>query len=298
MCYRCGKTGHPRSKCRVDKNVKCYTCKKTGHVARVCQGAGRGESPRGYSESNFVYINGVNNTRKASHVDKICVTVKINNNDCKMEVDTGSPVSIISRENFRKIAPQIRKLEKVDTIFLLYTKDQIPILGKISVTIKYKDQCVKGDLYIADRELNTLCGREWLQKLRLNWCEIKQTQSVEVNVKKEVDLLIKEYDEVFQNEIGCLKGIAANIEVQKDCQPIHMGLRKVPYTLTERVNDEIDRLEKLGILERVKFADWATPIVPIVKANGKDIRICGDYKVTVNKHIVPEHHPIPHIEEI
>lgn len=107
-----------------------------------------------------------------------------------------------------------------------------------------------------------------------------------------------EFAEVFQNEIGCLKGVTANIEVKKGCKPIHMGPRKVPYALTERVNNELDRLEKLGILERVTFAEWATPIVPMVKSNGKDIRICGDYKVTVNKHIMPEQHPMPHIEEI
>lgn len=36
VCYRCGKQGHPRSKCRVDKYVKCYKCKKTGHLAVIC----------------------------------------------------------------------------------------------------------------------------------------------------------------------------------------------------------------------------------------------------------------------
>lgn len=60
----------------------------------------------------------------------------------------------------------------------------------------------------------------------------------------------------------------------------------------------MDRLEKAGILEKITFANWATPIVPIVKINGRDIRICDDYKVIVNKHIVAEQHPMPHIEDI
>lgn len=102
----------------------------------------------------------------------------------------------------------------------------------------------------------------------------------------------------MRNELGCIKGITAKVEIKEDSKPIHMEPRKVPYALTERVNNELDRLENLGILERVKFADWATPIVSIVKANGRDIRICEDYKVTVNRHIVPDQHPIPNIEEI
>lgn len=65
----------------------------------------------------------------------------------------------MSRENLRKIAPQIKRLIRVDTIFMSYTKE-IPIIGKTVVTVKYKDKYIKGDLYIADSELNTLCGRE------------------------------------------------------------------------------------------------------------------------------------------
>lgn len=292
-CYRCGKTGHPRSKCRVDSNVKCFRCNKTGHLANACQNTSQPKSTRETAESNFVYISKVIDTYKVSHLDKIYVTVKINNYDCKMEVDTGSPVSIISRENFKKLAPHIRRLEKVHTHFISYTKDPIRILGKIKVSVKYENQSIRGDSYIADNDLHTLCGREWMRKIKLNWFEIKQTQPVACNVKSEVNLLIEQFADVFKNEIGCLKGITASIELKEGCRPVHMGPRRVPYALTERVNQELDRLENIGILEKVTFADWATPIVPIVKANGRDIRICGDYKVTVNKHIVSEHHPIP-----
>lgn len=126
-CYRYGKVGHPRSKCLMDKNVKCYNCSKTGHVAKVCRLAGCGETSRGHSEANFVYINTVANKDRPSYLEKICVSVQINNRDCIMEVDTGSPVSIMSRENLQKIAPHINKLERVHTTFMSYTKDKIPI---------------------------------------------------------------------------------------------------------------------------------------------------------------------------
>lgn len=44
---------------------------------------------------------------------------------------------------------------------------------------------------------------------------------------------------------------------------------------------ELDRLESIGVLERVKSSEWATPIVTVPKKDG-GIRICGDYKVTIN----------------
>ena len=50
-----------------------------------------------------------------------------------------------------------------------------------------------------------------------------------------------------------------------------------------KVEEELEHLEKEGIIEPVQYADWAAPIMPILKPDGKSLRICGDFKVTVNK---------------
>ena len=57
-----------------------------------------------------------------------------------------------------------------------------------------------------------------------------------------------------------------------------------------------DRVKE-GVLEPVKYSDWGTPIVPVVKSNGS-IRICGDFKVTLNPQIMVDKYPIPKIEEM
>ena len=38
-----------------------------------------------------------------------------------------------------------------------------------------------------------------------------------------------------------------------------------------------------GIIEPVLFADWAAPIVPVVKSDGKSLQIYGDFKLTMNQ---------------
>ena len=45
---------------------------------------------------------------------------------------------------------------------------------------------------------------------------------------------------------------------------------------------ELERLKSCGIISPVRFADWAAPIVPVVKEDGT-VRICGDYKLTINR---------------
>ena len=53
-----------------------------------------------------------------------------------------------------------------------------------------------------------------------------------------------------------------------------------------------NRLESCGILEKVNYSRWAATIVAVPKKNGK-IRICGDYKVTVNQVLEVDQYPLP-----
>ena len=60
---------------------------------------------------------------------------------------------------------------------------------------------------------------------------------------------------------------------------------------------ELKRVEKEGILHKVKSSDWVTPIVPVVKPNGT-VRICGNYKVNVNPQLETKEYPLPCIDDI
>jgi len=71
----------------------------------------------------------------------------------------------------------------------------------------------------------------------------------------------------------------------------------VPYSITEAVADHLQTLESLGVLERADITEWGTPIVPVCQ-KGKSIRICADYKSTINKYLELDRYPIPHIDDI
>ena len=51
----------------------------------------------------------------------------------------------------------------------------------------------------------------------------------------------------------------------------------------------------MGILEKVDTAEWAAPIVPVTKPSG-EIRLCGDYKVSINPHLEINQYTLPHPE--
>ena len=59
-------------------------------------------------------------------------------------------------------------------------------------------------------------------------------------------------------------------------------------------------LEQQGVWKKVEYARWAAPIVPVLKdakKTGGAIRICGDYKLTVNKVAPCDSYPIPNTSE-
>ena len=47
----------------------------------------------------------------------------------------------------------------------------------------------------------------------------------------------------------------------------------------------------------MEYSKWAAPIVPVVKTDG-NIRICGDFRVTVNGVLQDVTYPLPKIEDI
>ena len=68
--------------------------------------------------------------------------------------------------------------------------------------------------------------------------------------------------------------------------------------LIRRVSKEIDRLQQLGVLCPIIHANWAAPLVPLVKSDKQSIKLCGDYKVTYNKILVTDQYIMPKAEDI
>ena len=94
-----------------------------------------------------------------------------------------------------------------------------------------------------------------------------------------------------------MKDTTAKIHVDPQSQPKFCRPRSVPYALRERVDREIERLVEAGVVEPVQFSDWAAPIVPVVKSDSS-VRICGDYKVTVNRVAKLDVYPLPRIKDL
>lgn len=62
------------------------------------------------------------------------------------------------------------------------------------------------------------------------------------------------------------------------------------------MDKELARLESQGVIKPVSFSDCAAPLV--IDSNYGNVRLCGDFKLTVNKAAALEHYPLPRVEEL
>ncbi len=97
-----------------------------------------------------------------------------------------------------------------------------------------------------------------------------------------LDEMLANHSNLFVPGLGKIEGMEEKLYLKPHAQPKFCHARQVPFAIHEKVEKEIDRQVAEGIIEPVQFSEWATPVVPIIKKDGS-VRLCGDYKVTVNQ---------------
>ncbi|KAG6949259.1 hypothetical protein JG687_00014990 [Phytophthora cactorum] len=90
-------------------------------------------------------------------------------------------------------------------------------------------------------------------------------------------------------------GVVCDIDVQGH-PPIQQRARRVPLRYLQKLYEFLKELLKPGL---IAFSDspWASPIVIVLKKNGKDIRLCIDYK-RVNTTTAIMKYAMPLVEDL
>ena len=300
-CTRCGGRNHQSKDCHY-KDVRCHKCNKQGHLAKMCRTKKMSttppsrrvqqtnwveETPNSNSDNSIFQLHG--KSSKPFTVDLCIDGITLN-----FEVDTGAAVTLISEETYRKHFPR-KSLQKTSLRLKTYTNDQVHVLGQVTVDVSYGTQKGTYTLYVVKGAGTSLLGREWLRHIRLNWKSI--ASSVNSVSSPCYQPLLDKYTEVFNDELGTLKFMKVQLQVQSHVAPKFCKPRPVPFALKEALERELLRLKQLGILQKVNHSDWAAPVVVVPKGDGC-LRVCGDYKVSVNPVLVVDKYPLPKPDDL
>ena len=181
------------------------------------------------------------------------------------EVDTGAAVTLISEETYRQNFPG-KPLQKSSLQLRTYTNNPVQVLGKITVDVSYGIQNGTYTLYVVKGSGTSLLGREWMRHIKLDWKSIAEAVN---NVTSPCyQPLLDKYAEVFKDELGTLKLMIAQLQIQSQVAPRFCKPCPVPFALKEALERKLLHLEQLGILQKVNHSNWAAPIVVIPKGDG------------------------------
>ena len=291
-CFRClGR--HDPNTCRYKGEV-CFACQKKGHIKTACRSKNRPPACNLVQDEDCSDDSDALPMYSAYHIGTpklppIEVAVAINSTPLQFEVDTGCPVTLISEQTWNKVFDgNSPNLETCTLKLKSYTGQPLDIMGTVEAQVKYQNQTKVVPLTVVKGNGPSLFGRDLISEFSV----MKICQ--ENNSMQEI---LANHSDVFREELGTLKGTTAKIHVPEGATPRFFKPRPLPYAMRGKVDKEIDRLVGEGILTPVDFSEWAAPVVPILKPDNS-VRLCGDYKVTINQVSHLEQYPLPTLEDI
>ncbi|XP_058449261.1 uncharacterized protein K02A2.6-like [Malaya genurostris] len=292
-CWYCGGMHFVRD-C-THRSHKCKDCGNIGHREGYCSSAKRNfKTSRNRKHPGSLKTKTVSLRINTVDQKRRFVKIVLNGVKVRLQLDTGSDVSIVSKRLWEKIGKP--PTAPVNELASTASGDRLQFLFKFSSLVSFNGEqhhcqfyVVENPLYLFGIDLMEAFG---LFSLPINmYCNNVSVPAITLQSLKAA------YPSVFRNELGLCTKTKVKLERKPDATPVFRPKRPVAYAVHSTVDNELDRLERAKIITPVDFSDWAAPIVVVRKTNGS-IRICGDYSTGLNNALQPHQYPLPLPEEI
>lgn len=298
-CNDCGRW-HAAGECKV-KNWDCLNCGKTGHITKMC----RTPNPLNTSKLNAFHEHHKCSCEEPNHTG-LFVNLYINSVSVKALVDSGACVTVISEAAKNEYFPS-EALSISSSTLKSVSGDLLEVIGEctVDVYLKGKNHILSLVCFKSNKQFEVLIGRNWLDILVPAWREYFSihleinhnfTQSIKPEVKL-ITSLKNKFSNIFENNDSCISNFVVNIELKSNAVPVFKKAYSVPYAVRELVEAELKSMVNRGILEAVDYSKWASPIVVVQKKDGS-IRICNDFKNTINPYVEVSSYSLPNAEDI
>ena len=296
-CFSCGKSNHKREKCKY-RNYTCNLCNVKGHLQAVCK---KNVTKKCDSKSSVHTLSSVYEICGNKRTDSpIFLTCSVMNKCVDFEVDTGSSVSIIDEGTWKMLGSP--RLQLCNTKLRSYTGQILPVKGHCDMHVSLLGKTYVLNMKVVEGKRSALLGRDSivLSGLDLNALMhdfMPSSSNVNMCTTSTLDSLLTEYKDVFAKELGHCKKFKAKLQLKDGAIPKFHKPRSVPFAKLEPLKQELQRLEDNGTCSKITHSEWAAPIVLVPKPDGR-IRVCGDFKMTVNPQLQTDQYPLPTPNEL
>ena len=109
--------------------------------------------------------------------------------------------------------------------------------------------------------------------------------------------MVAKYPAVTRKGTGCYTGTPVHVHTNPAKPPRYHRARSVKVPLVSKMEDQIDAYVQAGTWVPIKHSEWASSLVPALKRDGS-LRLCADYKATVNPAIDADNYKSPSIDAV
>jgi len=193
------------------------------------------------------------------------IVLQINNSTVAFKLDTGAQVNLLSETEFNKLKPR-PKLHVAKLKVTGYSGADIPVKGKCVAKVRYKDKEHSLAFVVVPKDFQAILGLSACERLHL----VKRVLMVAESKVSEPEYgsILTEYGDVFKG-LGCLSG-EHTIQIDETVPPVIHPCRKVPFALQRQLKEELDKMESLGVIQKIDHpTDWVSSLVIVDKKNGK-----------------------------
>ena len=250
-CGKCGYKHEPR-KCPAFGKI-CMNCKKKNHFMRQCRSKKMHELQENDSDTD-IFLDSVETDQNAGDWK---VNVKICKKTVSMKLDTGAQCNVLPLHIYNQISD--RPLKPSKSRLVSYSGHRLNTVGKVTLLVSTKNKYVPIEFEIVKDKSTPLFGLKACLELnlisRLFSLNCENTSSEEI---------LENYRDVFEG-LGCLP-TEYRIRLEKDAKTVINPPRKIPYALRNKVKNELDRLEKMRVIQKVtEPTEWVNSLVVVEK---------------------------------
>ena len=292
QCTGCGRKGHSREKCPHSES-ECYNCGKKGHLANVCKSKTTTQQSRKQRKPAAYRVA---LEEKGQQAD---IQVEMDGKVVKMRLDTGSDLTLISERTWSRIGKP--PCGPTDAFPLCANSTVLQLKGKCNVSLKVNGITAYGGVYVTNEDVNLL-GEDFRELFfdlvpKRKDSTVPHVRAVREQNTEYCKKVQNEYPEICEEGLGRCTKMKAELCLKEGANPVFCHRRDVPIAMLPKVETEIERLEKLGVIEKVDYIEWAAPILVVPKANG-GCRVCVDFSTGLNRALESHNHPLPLMSDI
>lgn len=300
-CWRCG-LAHVWRKCPAWRFV-CGKCKKKGHYTANCtvkvqvvdsEPAAVAQSQPSQQSTQEPFFVGVVKAEKLVQEVQVNTQSKweymlpLHKKLIHVKLDTGAGANLLGWQDYCGLENK-PKLGPAHVTLMDYNHGAITTKGSCIAWVERRGKSVPVQFVVVENA-QSLLGGNTCDKLGL----VKRIDGIMAQ-----EPLDKTFEDCTFPELSKMPSLPFKYEIKVDeaVEPVIRPPRRVPVCIREGLKEELERMEKIGVIEKqIEPTKWVSESVCVRKSNGK-IRVCLD-PGELNRAIRREHYPLPTREEI